>query len=170
MAITHAQFSYVKPLILKLEGDKETDNAHDYGGKTKYGLSQREYPNLDLDNLGETKAFLILETDYWEKYHLSQLENQAIATQLFFMFVNMDPVHAALIVQVSINACGKGIVQVKLDGVMGSDTIRALNTLSDQWLSNRIRLETIRYYLHEVDKDPSQEVNLRGWVRRALEQ
>lgn len=167
---TYAQFEYVKPLILKLEGDRETNSPHDYGGKSKYGISQREYPGLDIDRLEETRAFLILETDYWEKYHLSQLENQAIANQLFFMLINMDPIHATLLVQVSINACGRGIVTVGLDGVMGSKTIQALNSLSDQWLSNRIRLETIRYYLHEVDKDPSQGVNLRGWVRRALEQ
>lgn len=170
MATPHAQFANVKPMIIKIEGDREVDDRHDYGGKSRYGISQQEYPDLDIDKLTENKAFLILETDYWEKYHLSQLENQAIANQLFFMFMNMDPVHAALIVQVSINACGRGLVHVKLDGVMGAKTIQALNTLSDQWLSNRIRLETIRYYLHEVDKDHSQEINFRGWVRRALEQ
>ena len=73
---TYAQFEYVKPLILKLEGDRETNSPHDYGGKSKYRISQRDYSGLDIDRLEETRAFLILETDYWEKFHLSQLKTK----------------------------------------------------------------------------------------------
>jgi lysozyme family protein len=165
-----SQFSNVAPLIIKAEGDKDVDEVDDQGGQTKYGISQSAYPNLDIANLTEPEALVILEKDYWNKYKVSQIVNQAIANQVFFMLVNMGEDHAIRIVQVSINACGRGIIRVAVDGVMGPSTILALNSISDNWLSNRIRLEAIRYYLQVTDANNSQVKFFRGWVRRALNQ
>ncbi len=163
-------FSNVAPMIIKAEGDKDVDSPSDHGGETKYGISKREYPDLDIANLTESEALTILDRDYWQKYNLSQIENQAIANQLFFMIVNMGATDATRIAQVSVNACGRGIIRSTVDGVLGPQTILALNSLGDQWLSNRLRLETIRYYLGITDHDRSQIPNFRGWVRRALYQ
>lgn len=165
-----AQFANVVAMIVSAEGSKDVDSPSDYGGETKYGISKREYPDLDIASLSESQAMGILETDYWNKYHLSQIENQAIANQIFFLLVNMNPEHAITIVQISINVCGRGMIRASVDGVLGAETIQALNSLADNWLSNRIRLETIRYYLHLTDDDKSQIPNFRGWVRRALNQ
>lgn len=163
-----ALFEKVAPLIIKAEGNRVTDEVTDYGGETKYGISKRQYPEVDIAALDETEALGILKRDYWDGYGIGNIENQGIANQVFFLFVNMDPKHAALIVQVSINACGRGIVNAQMDGIMGILTIKAINALADGWLSNRIRLEAISYYLQLTDHDKSQIVNFRGWVRRAL--
>ena len=165
-----ALFEKVAPLIIQAEGDKVADDVADYGGETKYGISKRQYPDLDIAALTEAEAIAILERDYWNQYNLAMIDNQGIANQIFFLFVNMDPKHAALIVQVSINACGRGIVNAQMDGILGVLTIKAVNALADGWLSNRIRLEAISYYLQLTDHDKSQVGNFRGWVRRALMQ
>ena len=39
--------------IIKAEGAEYTDDPVDRGGKTKYGISQKRYPNLDIKNLTE---------------------------------------------------------------------------------------------------------------------
>lgn len=165
-----AIFSNVIPLIIAAEGEKVSNSPNDHGGLSKYGISQKEYPDLDIANLTEEKALAILEEDFWQKYHIGQIENQGIANQVFLLIVNMNPLQAVRIVQIAVNACGRGIINATVDGVLGSQTLQAINSLADGWLSNRIRLEAISYYLHLTDVDESQIPNFRGWVRRALRQ
>lgn len=163
-----AVFEKAKSLILTLESKRVTDDPDDRGGLTKYGISQRQYPDLDIANLSEADAYTLFEDDFWRKYRIGEIENQGIANQVFLLFIHMNPLHAAMIAQAAINACGRGIVTVKPDGVMGTLTIRALNSLADGWLSNRIRIETIHYYFQLTEHDKSQLKYFRGWVRRAL--
>ena len=162
-----AIFAKVIPSILAIEGEY-TPGEFDYGGETKYGISKRQYPHLDIANLDETRALTILESDYWNRYRIGEIIDQTIANQVFFLFINMSPIDAAIIVQKAVNACGRTIISVKTDGVMGSITIQAINSISRFWLGDRIKLEACRYYLDETDKDKNQIPNFRGWIRRAL--
>lgn len=41
------------------------DDPADPGGETKYGISKREYPNLDIAQLTLVQAQEIYERDYW---------------------------------------------------------------------------------------------------------
>lgn len=163
-------FSKVAPMIIDAEGDVVNNDSDDYGGETKFGISKQEYPDLDIVNLTEEKALEILQRDYWERYHLGLIEDQGIANQIFFLIINMNPIHAVQCVQIAINVCGRNDVKTKLDGVLGSKTIEAINAVSNSWFSNRIRIEAINYYLHITDIDPTQRKFFRGWVRRALRQ
>lgn len=53
-------------LILELEGGaKMTADPDDPGGATKYGISQRAYPELHIASLTEQQARSIYLTDYW---------------------------------------------------------------------------------------------------------
>jgi len=165
-----ASFQKVEPLILALEGgDNKKNVGNDYGGETKYGISKRSFPNEDIANLTPSRALDLMFTNYWTFYHLSDISSQDIANQCFFLLVNMNPVHATLIIQAAINGVGRSIVTVKADGILGEATIQALNSLQPLWLGDRIRLEACRYYLSEVDRDESQKPNFVGWIRRALE-
>ena len=37
------------------------------GGETKWGISQRSYPNLDIASLTRDQAIAIYKTDFWDK-------------------------------------------------------------------------------------------------------
>ena len=161
-------FDAVAPLIIAAESGYEIHKS-DYGKATKYGISQRQYPKIDIKSLTSQQALMLLEADYWVHYHVFEIKDQLIANQIFFLFVNMDPVAATKIIQLAVNAVGRGIVSTKIDGVFGSGTRLAINSLSPYWLSDRIRVEECRYYLELVDRDTSQSVNFRGWIRRALD-
>ena len=162
-----AIFSKVAPLIIAAEGGESKSRA-DYGGETKYGISKQEYPNEDIKNLTPERALAILEADYWQPYHLSEISDQTIANQCFFLFVNMNPEHAAQIIQAAVNGVGRTIIAVKVDGIMGAATVEAINSLVPYWLSDRLRVESCRYYLKRVDQDRSQEENFVGWIRRVV--
>ncbi len=43
-----------------------TDDPHDPGGETKYGISRRSYPHLDIAGLTLDQAKAIYDDDYWQ--------------------------------------------------------------------------------------------------------
>jgi lysozyme family protein len=59
--------------ILKWEGGYVND-PDDPGGETKYGISKRAYPHLDIANLKMIDAVYIYYNDYWAKAGCSELE------------------------------------------------------------------------------------------------
>lgn len=52
--------------ILKSEGGYAND-PDDRGGETKYGISKRSYPDLDIPSLSVDDAKRIYKKDYWDK-------------------------------------------------------------------------------------------------------
>lgn len=59
--------------VLKWEGGYVFDPT-DPGGETKYGISKRAYPNLDIKNLTPEQALEIYYRDYWQKVHADVLD------------------------------------------------------------------------------------------------
>lgn len=53
---------------LKWEGQYSNDPA-DPGGETKWGISKKSYPYLDIKNLSEQEAINIYLKDYWFAAH-----------------------------------------------------------------------------------------------------
>lgn len=162
-----AIFSQVVPLILDLEGNTVSDNPTDYGGKTKYGISKKQFPSIDIDNLTIDGAMKLFEKEYWLRYRLSEICDQSIANQIFLLIINMNPINAGKIVQRAINSSLHTSPCV-IDGSIGSNTLTALNSVCSILLGAMLRVEACRYYLALVDNDESQRINFRGWIRRAL--
>lgn len=50
--------------VLQMEGGY-VNHPDDPGGETKYGISKRSYPNLDIKNLTESEAIAIYYEDFW---------------------------------------------------------------------------------------------------------
>lgn len=51
-------------IVVGLEGGY-TNNAKDPGGETKYGISKKAYPSVDIQNLTLDQAKGIYAKDYW---------------------------------------------------------------------------------------------------------
>jgi hypothetical protein len=58
--------------VIQREGGYVNDPA-DMGGETKFGISKKAYPNLDVANLTETQAAAIYKRDYWDAIGADQL-------------------------------------------------------------------------------------------------
>lgn len=104
--------------VLKYEGGL-SDNPLDAGGLTKFGISQRAYPMVDIRNLTEDQAKEIYQQDYWERCNCGDLP-PALGFLLFDSAVNQGPTAAIRALQ---RALG-----VKADGVLGPVTIGAAMT------------------------------------------
>lgn len=61
MSFFDAAFS----IVIGEEGGYVND-PHDPGGETKFGISKRAYPNLDIKNLTLEDAKAIYKRDYWD--------------------------------------------------------------------------------------------------------
>ena len=59
-------FEVALNFVLKWEGGYVND-PRDSGGETKFGISKKAYPNLDIKNLTQQQAGEIYRSDYWEK-------------------------------------------------------------------------------------------------------
>lgn len=63
------QFLRAFDLVIGSEGGYVND-PKDPGGETKWGISKRAYPHLDIKNLSRDDVKPIYYTDYWQKLGL----------------------------------------------------------------------------------------------------
>jgi lysozyme family protein len=73
------RFEYVINIILNNEGGYN-NNSNDKGGATKFGISSRSYPDVDIANLTKTEAKNIYKRDFWDNYLYKKIENLEVAT------------------------------------------------------------------------------------------
>lgn len=73
--------------VLKWEGGYVND-PDDAGGETKYGISKRAFPNLDIKNLTLEQAKEIYESQYWTRAGCPWLKSYELATVVFDTAVN----------------------------------------------------------------------------------
>lgn len=72
--------------ILRWEGGY-VNNPDDPGGETKYGISKRSYPDLDIRNLSPEMAAEIYYRDYWLKSFCNVLD-MPLCTCVFDTAIN----------------------------------------------------------------------------------
>ena len=152
-------------------------NPKDTGGETVAGISRRWWPGWDgwdiVDrlsvfpnfprNLAESQdlAELVREfylTHYWSST-ISLLSNQALATWMFQMAVNVGERQMVMMVQ---RALG-----VPADGILGPITMGILEVANQSNVLTVARDKAIAHYKGIVAKNPSQECFLSGWINRA---
>jgi len=131
-------------IVLKWEAGYVNDPA-DPGGETKFGISKRSYPDLDIKHLTEQQAIDIYKHDFWDACKCGQLP-YPVAVVVFDTAVNMGSHTAIKMLQKSIN--------VSVDGIIGSETISKTNTMEPAALLPVFcSLRTAKY------------ITLTGWER-----
>ena len=153
-------FEEIIEQVLEHEGGYVND-PNDLGGETKYGITKRFYPELNIKELTKEKAKQIYKDDYWDKNRIETLP-QNLWHIFFDMCVNMGRRTAVKILQRAANSKGRGI---DVDGGMGPATLKALKGIETE----RVRAYRVKYYSDLVTKKPEQEKFYYGWYRRATE-
>jgi lysozyme family protein len=142
-------------------GAKFTDDPSDRGGATKYGISQRAYPDVDIRNLTEQQAREIYKRDYWDRIRSDDIQSQEIAEHIFDTCVNMGVKTGSRMTQAVL-----GIDPA--DGIIGSESLAVINKADPMWFVSTFTIAKIARYAHICNRDRSQSKYLLGWVNRAL--
>jgi len=150
-------------VVLKHEGGYVND-PRDPGGETKYGISKRSYPSLDIANLTREDAIAIYYRDFYVKYGYDRLRDEAVATKVFDMAVNMGPATAHRLLQEALVFLGYDIA---VDGILGPQTIGATNKADPKRLLQVLRWLAAHHYYRIAAQRPQSRAFLVGWLTRA---
>lgn len=163
-----ADVNKLAPFILQWEGGFVND-PDDLGGATNKGITLSTYesfcrrkgypkPTVErLKNISRTDWIEILKTMYWDKWKADQIMNQSVANIL------VDWVWAS---------GGYGIKRpqkilgVKVDGIVGSLTISAVNACDSRELFYAIKSDRIKFIDEICESRPVNNKFKRGWLNR----
>lgn len=147
-------FDIAFDLIIDLEGgSKITNDKDDLGGLTKWGISQKSFPHLDIKNLTKKEAKNIYKKYYWDKVRGDEISH-AKALCLFDCAVNQG-------VGIAIRLSQK-IFCIKQDGKLGPITLSYLKKFDDEIFVQKFLAERALRY----SKTQSFKKFGRGWLNR----
>jgi lysozyme family protein len=129
------------------------DNNSDPGGETKFGVSKRAYPDLDIKNLSIEQAKAIYKRDYWDRAKCDLLPS-VVAFQVFDTAVNSGIGQSIRFLQ---RAAG-----VADDGQVGPMTLAAINRLDPEQLAARFNGHRLEF----LTKLSTWDVFGKGLARR----
>ena len=145
-------FDYFIERVLSHEGGYVND-PRDPGQETRWGISKRAYPHLDIRNLTRAQAVDIYRRDFWQRVRGDELPRE-FAFQALDAAVNHGIGNAVRWIQ---RAAG-----VADDGVIGPVTLAAVQRAQPADLVLRFNAERLRFYA----KLTTFSTFGRGWVNR----
>ena len=128
---------------LQHEGGYVND-VNDAGGETKFGISKRAYPSLDIKSLTLEQAIEIYKNEYFNAVGADRFAFPPFRWKLFDIAVNM----------------GIGRALEFLKGLKHPDTPQGVLELMDM---------QVKRYAAIVAASPSQAKFIKGWVARGLD-
>jgi lysozyme family protein len=147
-----------------------SSNPADPGGATRFGISARAYPGVNIAALTRDAAVEIYWREWWLRFGFARLPASA-AVKTFDLAVNMGAGHAIECLQRALRACG---MRVDEDGVIGAGTALAARRAEPGALMAAMRSEAAGYYrtaaaLARGNRADNDREFLKGWLNRAYE-
>lgn len=155
--------------VFKSEGGYCNDK-NDHGGATNLGIIQREYdawrkerelPLRSVRDIDKDEAIKIYTDEYW------------LAGKCDKMPWPVNMVHLDACINTGVHQAAKFLqraIGVADDGIVGPNTLGALEgcckASSALVIANRVADQRIPFYHRLVDKDPTQEDFIDGWLNR----
>lgn len=143
--------------------------AEDRGGLMYAGISRKFHANWEgwpmlLEQRDDALIRIAVKnfyyTNFWHIIKGEKIDDQAVANSLFDFAVDVNALRAVSIAQ--------SVIGVVEDGIVSRKTIDKLNAYNAELFLARFAAEKAVYYMRLVDRLPSQERFLRGWLNRAF--
>ena len=160
------RFERIFDYLLKVEGGYSNDE-HDKGGKTKYGIIEEEARDFgykgDMQDLTKDFAKNIYLKKYYLGNNLDKVVNDKVALSICDWAVNSGR-NGIKNAQIAINQLTNANLDV--DGIIGNKTLDALNAVDpEKFLEVYHNLQRV-YYRSKVETDNTQEKFFLGWMNR----
>ena len=144
--------------VLAKEGGY-SNNPMDPGGETKYGISKRAFPAIDIARLTLEEAGKIYKRAYWDECNCDELP-PPWDFAVFDCAVNQGPMKAKRMAQMALG--------VSVDGKIGPKTISAAHSAD----KDKIKLflgRRLAEYARTVSENPHLGIFSFGWACRVLD-
>lgn len=163
-----ADFEKAIPFVLHWEGGL-VDDPIDPGGLTNRGITFYVFAKVsklllsleptreNLKLLTEEQAKIIYRKHFWDAIFGDSINSQSVANLIFDSYVNMGT-NGIKITQRAANT--------KDDGIIGSNSLQAINEAEPQHLFNTIKIARIHYYEDLAERKPALQKFLHGWLNR----
>lgn len=162
-----AKVEKLVPHILKWEGGFVNDPV-DRGGATNKGVTFGTYKTYrnsvgkgatvdDLKNITVSEWTAILKLMYWDLWRADLINNQSIANILVDWLWHSGS-HGIKIPQ--------RILGVAADGVVGGQTITAVNKADQRKLFDELKAARIEFFDDIIRRNPLQKRFEKGWKNR----
>lgn len=154
-------------------------HPNDRGGPTNWGVTQSTYDQYMTSVTGKPyrstieeikkmpigNALTIYKTLYWDKMQGDKIRKYSIATAIFDQAINRGVSSAVKQAQKVLKE-KFSYPTISVDGVVGPQTLTALNTVDEKKFLDNYLQESISFYNKIVQNNPTQSVFLRGWLNR----
>lgn len=144
--------------------------AGDTGGLTFAGISIAAHPEWNGWTIIESEGgnsekltpmvYQFYKMNYWDRVKGDQIKSQIIAENIFDFAVNAGVRTASKLAQV--------VVDATPDGIIGNNTVSALNNYNQHMFVSNYALSKIQRYAQICNKNPAQKKFLLGWINRTL--
>jgi len=147
---------------IKFVLDHEGGFTVDSGGPTRFGISQRAHPDVDVRNLTEESARVIYYKEYWNRMRCYEMP-WPLCLVVMDAGVNCGRHRAGCWLQEALNdVYGFGL---KVDGIIGKRTVNTLPMIKTSTITVSLKVinHRLTHYLALRRRFPQY---LAGWVSR----
>jgi lysozyme family protein len=138
------------------------DDPADPGGATKYGITQKDLPDVDISAITEQQAI-----DYYKQHYVkdlySQISSQEVGEKIFDMGVLFGVGEAVKLLQLTLKPA---FPEVTVDEQFGPTTLNAVNQSDDASLLQAYKTSLVAYTLRIVLNKPKENKFVNGWGTR----
>jgi lysozyme family protein len=170
-----ANFEEAMNIVIQHEvgDDKEggyTNDPRDPGGETKWGISKKAYPELNIAALSREEAEEIYRSKYWIPNRYNEINDQSLANKLFDLSVNWGAKIVNITIQHAycIYANSAGSATIAADGIVGNATIAALNNLNTTQ-TEMLMFVFCCFMAEHYNNLPTSKYYLHGWLNRLFD-
>jgi lysozyme family protein len=138
----------------------------DKGGATKWGISKRAHPEIDIEKLTYKRAISIYKKQYYNVLY-DTINSERVAFKVFDMGVLMGPKTSVKVLQRTLKHVLK--LRLKVDGKYGPMTHAALesaNRTQERMVYANL-VERLGKRLGWISVRPGNGKFLKGWLKRS---
>ena len=167
--------------LINWEGEQYTKDPDDPGGETKFGISKKAFPNLDIKNLTKDEAEKIYYDGYWKAAKCQTIikmsQSPVLGQKVFNTAVNMGSTTAIKLLQRAMWSAFKPsdkckikediFTYIKTDGILGPISQKMLEVIDPDVLLATFKAEIANYYRKLIENNSRLTKYQFGWFRRA---
>lgn len=140
---------------------ENVSNFYDPKNHSKYGITQKQYPNIDIQNLTKQEAAILYYRDFWSTQLYEKINSEEIIEKLFETAVELGTKTSNILLQRALRSVGN---PVKENGILDKITIIAINATIPQSFLAAFRSEIAGFYRQTYS---DSEINTEVFLKHA---